>query len=316
MNISTHSISTTTSIFSLIVIGYALSKLTKRNYSNTLSDYVFYLALPLEILLATSRVQTEEMYTISGFLYSYILGILAFWCILVPFYTNIYQKKRQELGLILIAVGQTNTAYLAIPIFILMFGSPTLIIPIIVFQSLILTTICITMMQPQATSTPYKFKNILRSAAKTAIKNPLIPSAFLGLALAILKIPVPDSGSLGRTIELIATTAAPIALLALGASFNEEKKSSDTKSDYSEVTVGIAFKVFLHPIIAFFIGKYFFSLDGKLLLALVVVSAMPSPKNTFILAKAFNLAPIKYNLILLGSTLFSFIAINLAFSLI
>src|SRR5690606_459696 len=159
-----------------------------------------YLALPLEILLATSKIQIEEMHTKSDFLYSYLLGIFVFWMILIPFYRKVYKKKRQELGLILIAVGQTNTAYLAIPIFILMFGSPSLIIPIIVFQSLILTTICIMMMQPQTTPISYNLKNILSLIVKTSIKNPLIPSAFLGLALAILGIPVSDRGSLGTTI--------------------------------------------------------------------------------------------------------------------
>ncbi|WP_072405942.1 AEC family transporter [Pseudomonas sp. NFACC04-2] len=107
-------------------------------------------------------------------------------------------------------------------------------------------------------------------------------------------------------MEVIAKTAAPIALIALGASFYAGRIASTLKNNCNEVAMGVLIKNFLHPAISFGVGQYFFGLSGLLLFALILISAMPSPKNTFIFAQIYGVSVQKFNLILLATTGVSF----------
>lgn len=310
MNFSQHSLVITCSIFSLIVVGFAISRITKRSYSSPLSDYAYFLALPAEIVISLSGADIGSVSESSIFLLAYALSIAVIWAAIACAYTMKFRESRNEIGMALLSIGQTNTAFLGLPIFIVLFGSPRLLLPIILFQSLILTAICVYLME--ALGSRARKRSTLQNFYRplwASFKNPLIVSSFLGVGLALCGVRITQEEIIGSALHMISATAAPVALIALGASFNEETASSLGISRSLEVVSGIFIKSLLHPAVALLIG-YLLGLRGETLLALILVAAMPSPKNTFILAKAYGFDATKYNYILLGTTTLSCVVVN------
>lgn len=301
------SLNSTSSIFIIMLLGYFLSKykLLKIQFSDILSQYVFLVALPIEIFLNCLNKSYFYDNAIISYLVCYTCGIAILWIIIFVIYRLILEKSVSETGLNFIAIGQTNTGFLAIPIFLLLFGNIRLIIPIILFQSAILTTISLIFIDMQFKLSPKRFLDII-------IKNPLILSAIIGIIFSFSKVSVltENDNFLNNALQLVAQTTTPMALIALGASFHEKKEDKLNGHDKYEITLGILLKNIIHPCIAFFLGKYLFNLNNTLLMAVSIISAMPSPKNTFILAEAYNISSKKFNVILLLTTIVSFFIIN------
>jgi predicted permease len=154
----------------------------------------------------------------------------------------------------------------------------------------------------------------LKRALLITVKNPLIISALTGSLIAQLDIQhlIDTDFFVTESMNMIAKTAAPIALLALGASFHSGHVKTTLNSERNEILMGVLVKNFIHPAISFVVGRYLFGLTDLLLFALVLISAMPSPKNTFIFAHAYGVPVQKFNFILLATTGTSFFVVNMA----
>jgi predicted permease len=310
------SLNATLSIFGLVLLGYILSstRIMRQGFDEVFSDYVFYVALPVEIFLTTLRSSYTPDSSMNDYIQAYCVGISILWILIFAIYKIILKKGAVEIGLNFIAIGQTNTAFLAVPIFILVLGDSKLVIPIIIFQSVILTSISILVMKAPSFSKEKTLSAFLKKALLVIIKNPLIISALTGSLIAqfqLLRVIDTDFFIL-ESMSMIAKTAAPIALIALGASFYVGRVEFTLKNERNEIIMGVFIKNFMHPAISFIVGRYFFGLDGLLLFALILISAMPSPKNTFIFAQTYGVSVQKLNLILLATTGTSFFIVNVA----
>ncbi|WP_175489832.1 AEC family transporter [Pseudomonas sp. NFACC05-1] len=310
------SLNSTLSIFILILLGCLLSfaGLMRRGADEILSDYVFYVALPVEIFLTTLKSDYTPGVDINAYVQAYGLGVFILWVLIFIIYRIYLKKSLVEVGLNFIAIGQTNTAFLAVPVFILLLGDSALVVPIIIFQSVVLTSVAIFVMETSSFSKAGSSGAFLKRALLVVFKNPLIISALTGSLISQIKLShMIDTGFfIIESMEMIADTAAPIALIALGASFYAGRVASTMKNDCNEIVLGVLIKNFLHPAISFVVGQYFFGLSGLLLFALILISAMPSPKNTFIFAQTYGVSVQKFNLILLATTGVSFFVVNVA----
>lgn len=310
------SLNATLPIFGLILLGFILSssRILERGAEIAFSNYVFYVALPIEIFLTTLKSSHALGSGTSDYLQAYGAGIFMLWILIFILYKIALKKSTVEIGLNLVAIGQTNTAFLAAPIFILVLGDSKLVMPIIMFQSVVLTTISVLVMESSTFSKSESMISFLKKASTIIIKNPLIISALAG-ALASQFEPLHHVDAdyfIFKIMSLIANTAAPIALMALGISFCAGPAGASLKDDRNEIITGVLVKNLIHPAISFVVGRYFFELTDLMLFALVLISAMPSPKNTFIFAQAYGVPVQKYNLILLTTTATSFFTINVA----
>lgn len=310
------SLNATLSIFGLIFSGYIFSSanIMRRGAGEVFSDYVFYIALPVEIFLTTSRANDIAGAGLGGYIQAYGVGIAVLWMLIFVVYRLVLKKDVVEIGLNLIAIGQTNTAFLAAPIFILVLGDAALVIPIIIFQSVVLTSLSVFVMEVPCFSKNKSVSGFLKKSLFIIIKNPLILSALIGFLISRFNFShAVDAGFfIIEGMDMIAKTAAPIALIALGASFYSGREQLALQCDRNEVVLGVLIKNVIHPAISFVVGKYLFGLPDLTLFALVLISAMPSPKNTFIFAQIYGLSVQKFNLILVATTGASFFVVNVA----
>ncbi|SFW37787.1 AEC family transporter [Pseudomonas sp. NFACC04-2] len=184
------SLNSTLSIFGLILSGFLLSLagLMRRGADEVLSDYVFYLALPVEIFLTTLKSNYTSGVNVSAYVQAYGVGVFILWVVIFIVYRVFLRKSLVEVGLNLIAIGQTNTAFLAVPIFILLLGDSAMVVPIIVFQSVILTAVAIFVMEVSSFSKAGSLGVFLKKALWVVFKNPLITSALTGSLISQVKL--------------------------------------------------------------------------------------------------------------------------------
>ncbi len=216
------------------------------------------------------------------------------------------------------SVTQSDGAYFAIPLLLLLTGSATAAIPLLFIQNIVFFTIfvsCIEYFYPHSNSETIpsiiKFKKIF-------LKNPIIISSFSGFILSYLHIKIPSSAL--HFIHFFAQSASPVALFSLGLSFcislpallNWKAISKNEKYSLIIFTLG---KSLLLPAAALAAG-WAWGLSKEQLLPLVVVTACPAATHNYIVAHQYKLnESLQTNLTVL-TTILSFFSIILFLNLL
>ena len=301
------------SVFMLLSLGYAIGRYT-RVFSggvNHLNAFALYIAVPAEIFLASSRLHIGTQ--LSAYILCYACATLVLWSLIAVAYGSVLHKSRRDVGLYLIGVGQSNTAYIAVPLFVATFGNASLVVPIIVMQSTLMTMVALLIIESGTGQT--RSKGSVASSLARSARNPLIIAGLLGSLIG--SIPTPPEvvrGFLeitGLVLTELAQTAMPVALIALGAGLGTERAGAIEATEGAELVLGVVFKCVLHPLLAFGFGRYVFQLPSEMLLGLTLVAAMPAPKNTFIFAQAYGVRSKKFDRLVILSTLGSLIAFGM-----
>lgn len=110
------------------------------------------------------------------------------------------------------------------------------------------------------------------------IKNPLIIGSLVGLAVAISGIEIPFI--VGRLFSILGDSAFSLILLSIGAGLS----FSRLKDSRRDLYISIFLKLFLMPAIATFIALAV-GLRDSALISCVIIAAMPTAINGYILAR-------------------------------
>ncbi|MFI1916646.1 AEC family transporter [Nocardia sp. NPDC020380] len=185
------------------------------------------------------------------------------------------------------AACQVNTAYVAIPVFALLFGDVTPIFPVILLQVCVLTTIVIAIMEsaPDDSSPDSpRPRGAVPRALWAALTTPLVLACWIGIAANAAKIPAPHW--ILDSLSMAGSAASPVALFALGLHLGGAglRLHGATSDEYWL----IAFKCLAFPLLAFTIAHWGFHLTGPWLAYTVIRAAMPSPQNLFIFAQTYD----------------------------
>jgi len=308
-------------IISIVLLGMIFGKynLLGVRFVRGISSFVFYMAMPIELFLILSKSELGGLFSID-FIASFAISAVILWIIIATTCKVFFNNTLAELALNLLGAGQVNTAYLAIPLFVLFLGNAAPVIPITIFQVMILTSVVIYLIEYDLRKhKQHKIINkgnviikLFRNIFKPFLTNPLMIGSTIGILFSCLTIHLPKD--ILSACAFIGGSAAPLALFSLGLTLIEKEIILE-KKDKIELFILLIFKNILHPFIAFIIGKYIFHLSMKWLIALVLISAMPSPKNLFVFATKYDIAQMKSSILVSVSTLISFIVFTILFVL-
>lgn len=125
-------------------------------------------------------------------------------------------------------------------------------------------------------------KPILVSVFSVIWKNAILMGMVLGFIFNILGLSLPSV--LAVTVEMIASSAIPAALFALGGILSQYKPSGDLK------IIGIIcfLTLVFHPFIAWFLSSQVFNIQSALIQSVVITAAMPPGLNAFIFASMYR----------------------------
>jgi malonate transporter len=115
------------------------------------------------------------------------------------------------------------------------------------------------------------------SWVKEILQNPLVISTACGLLYSLTGFPIPPIAD--ETLKLLSSAALPLGLIAVGAGFRWAG-IMDTKS---AVAYLVAVKLLAVPAIAFLAARMY-GLQGVHLNTLIVLAALPTATNAYILA--------------------------------
>lgn len=137
--------------------------------------------------------------------------------------------------------------------------------------------------------------------------NPLVLSLFGGIILSILPIGAWARSFIMPPLEMLGSTASPLALTTLGAFLYG--KFSHEHLGPSLLVVGLKLAVF--PLFLFAIWKNFFPFVGGFEASLIAV-AMPTAVTVFVIAERYNIAPKFIAHVILLTTVISIATIPVA----
>ena len=145
----------------------------------------------------------------------------------------------------------------------------------------------------------------LGCVARQIFSNMLMIGIMLGFIVNLGGITIPTP--IATSLTLISGAALPVALFSLGALLVSYKISSGL----GEVGMVSVSKLFLHPVIAYCIGRFIFDLPPELLNPVVIMAAMPPGMNVYIFANIYERAQGVAASIVLVSTVLSILSISM-----
>ena len=177
-------------------------------------------------------------------------------------------------------VSYVNSNNLGLPIAIYVLGDPQWAAPVILMQLLLLQPAWLAALDASGSGT-VSLKRLLRSP----FTNPLTIGSLAGLVVAVTGITLPEM--VRAPVELIGGLAIPGMLLAFGISLRLSPVPRG-KANLAELGVIVLLKLGLMPLVAGLVAGPVLGLGPTEVLAAIVMSALPTAQNVFVLAVAYD----------------------------
>ncbi len=279
-------INVTLPIFAIISLGYLAGywKILGDGSADALNRYVFLFALPPAMFFFTSRADVNQVLNLN-FMAIYCLGMVltAGLAVLVAAIVFGAPKERSAFHGFLSIFA--NAGYMGIPLFLTAFG-PEGVVPAIIASlvggigSMIFIMTALEFFQAGSGSV----KHLLQGIWRIISRNPLFIATALGILFSALALPVPKS--VGNLLEMLANTAGPTALFALGLSLVR----SSIVGDMIEVGWIVVLKLIAQPLFTWLIATYVILTGPFWTASVILLAAMPVGSTAFVIAQQYGVA--------------------------
>ncbi len=185
-----------------------------------------------------------------------------------------------------LASAYVNAGNIGIPLTAYLLGSVVSVVPPTLYQQLVLGPIALVVLDARnrqaraGTVVEPARPGVLRSVLGRTLRNPVIVGTLVGLVLAALPWTPPDVAL--QPLALLGAAAPPLALLTFGMSLAAPRVRAD-RSPRADLVVVAVLRSVVHPALAIGLGSLL-GLHGTTLLAVAVVSALPTAQNVLVYA--------------------------------
>jgi predicted permease len=261
----------------------ARRKVVPAESSKAFADYAFLFAVPCFLFGNIYRSDLGALFdwrALTG--YATAAGVAAVLTGVVARATGV--RDPRGVALRIMAAVQVNTAYFAVPVFIMLFGNAAPIFPVLLFQVCVLSLVILSIMElgrPDRVGSPARR---LGSAVTASLMTPVVIACNAGILLNLLPVTVP--GVVLDSFAFVGDSASPVALFALGLYLGGSGLS--VRGTTREEMWIIAFKCVALPLITYGVCRHLFGVEGEWLGYLVLIAAMPAPQNLFIFAQRYD----------------------------
>jgi len=267
------------SIFLMAGVGYLLKVIRFWGPAEGMvfSKTVLYVTLPCFILLALAGAKlTKEAFIVPiiFFISSFLLGLIGY------FIARLLALPRSSTGTFILAISLANTGFLGYPVIQGVLGNKALAWAAIIDQfgmALPLNTLGI------AIATYFGKSESEQNRFLTLLKSPPFIASIVALPLIGKSIPS-YLHPLWRSMEFLRNATVPLIMLFLGISL----RPSNFKSNWLPLTIATLLKIFLHPLLVYFlsipIGLSFLPLK-----VLIMQACMPTALMTVVFSEQFKL---------------------------
>lgn len=307
-------------IFALVLCGYVATRRGMLPVAAIpgLSTYILSFALPALLFrlgMATPLTQLLD----GGLMLVYALCAAVIVGITFVFSRNERIGVRDAIFGAVVAV-YPNAGFMGIPLLLALFGDVgvRVIILTMLVDLFLVISFCLAIVQmPEKQSGAGFLRSVGRALAgafKGALSNPLLWPVAAGVAFGTVGVEMP--APVAKTISMLAETASPVALFAIGAILARNAVSSAQASPPVDYVPVALIKLLVHPVLVYATGlaalAIGFVLDGKALAALTLVAALPPAINITMLAERFGADSGRIARIIMVATALSFFSLTAA----
>ena len=271
------SLNVTLPIFIIILVGGFLKKicLLSEGFTSVADKFVFKVALPVQLFRDIAAMDIRADFS-GKFV---VFCMVATTCMFAATWLlgAIFLKDKSMVGAFAQAAARGSAAILGIAFVENIYGSsgmtPMMIVaavPLFNIYSVIILTV---------TSAQGKFDGALvKKLLKGVITNPIILGIAAGMVWSLAGLPMPVI--LSKSVNYIATTATPLALLVLGATF----KGKEALKKIGPTLAAAFLKLVAIPA-AIFPFAIHMGFRGSELVAIMIMLASPTTVTCYIMAK-------------------------------
>ncbi|MCP4572563.1 MAG: AEC family transporter [bacterium] len=265
------------------------------------SRLVFYVAAPALLARATAAESLTETFNLP------VLAVVMAATVLVggATYAACFGSSRTRRGVIAQATFRANQVFVGLPVVIYAFGEESvnqvavlvsLMVIVYNFQGVVVLVL------PQQDRTVRSTALLARTAARV-LRNPLIIACVAGILFSLTGLTLPVA--LDRTLALVGRTAAPLALLAVGAGMDVRRLRADLRTAALVALV----KTIVYPALIY-AGLRALGFAGADLQLPVMIMAAPTAVVSYVMARELDGDADLAGAIIVGSTLLSMVTIT------
>jgi malonate transporter and related proteins len=244
----------------------------------TLAAIAFYVASPALLIVVLSESDLGQVFSRN---LATTVGAVV---VTATVYTLVAVVRRKELGETVIGVlcsTYVNAGNLGVPIAAYVLGDVTLVAPVLLLQLLLLQPVALTLLDVAVAQTPLRARDVLLRPVRT----PLTVATMLGVLVTVLDVRIP--APIFDPLELVSGMAVPSMLLAYGVALRLGPLPGRGVPAL-DLWIAVGVKTLLQPLAAYLLGRFVFGLEGHALLAVTVLSALPTAQNIFVAATRYR----------------------------
>jgi len=265
-----------------------------------LGRFVFHVAMPAALFTVVARTDlagfanTSMLAFVAGTAVASLLGLLVG--------RRFFPRESAGRTMAVMAASYVNSGNLGIPVAAQVLGDASFVAPVLLFQVLLVTPVMLAVLDT-ATGSAARPAERLRRLALLPLRNPVILGAGLGAVFSAAGWHLP--GPLAHSLDLLGGAAVPTALVTLGLSLHTPPGAAAQRPDRAELAVTVLLKTAVQPLAALAVGALLLHLPGPQLLAVVLLSALPTAQNVYVYARLYGAAPALARSAVLVSTVLS-----------
>ena len=298
------SVNVTIPIFLIILLGYILRRFNflTDEFVTVANRYVFVVALPVMLFTDISETDVREDMNLKFFMYCLIVTVVMFF--MVWGIAKLTIKDKSMIGAFAQAGARGSAAVLGVAFVENICGSigmtPLMIVAAVPFFNILSVIILVF----NANNKEEKNYGKIKDACINIIKNPIIIGICLGLIASLVKLNLPVIGD--RTLDYIARTATPIALLAIGAGFDTKEAIKKLKP-----ALGASFIKLIGLPMIFLPIAYAIGFAESEMVAILIMLASPTTVSCYIMAKNMDNDEVLTSNVVVLTTLLSSVTLTL-----
>jgi malonate transporter and related proteins len=269
-------------VWSIILVGMFVGRreILGDNARQVLSGLTFFVASPALLFETLSKSRLQDVFAapllVAG------VGAAATAVIFFVIVKFLLKRSLPESLMSSMSASLANSANLGIPIAVYVLGDASHVAPLLIFQLAFFTPLFLMALDATTSThrtTPLRFILMI-------LKNPMIVGSALGLVVAGTGWQVPDL--ILQPIHLIGGAAIPAMLMAFGMSLNGSRPLQAAAGRRLDTLLASAFKLIVHPAIAYVFARFALGMEGAALFAVVVTSSLPTAQNVFVAASRYR----------------------------
>lgn len=297
-------------VFAIILSGYFAGrlKLLGEGSGEVLQRFVFYIAMPVLLFYAMAQVEIEEILN-WPYLSAYLGGQTITFIVALIVAKFLLKKRLAESALSSMAGIYGNTGYMGIPIIMAAFGSDWLIPAIIatVVNAAIVLGVVTAIIETKL-SVSDNTASVLKDVITAFLRNPLLIGPLLGVCWSLSGLGL--AAPIETFCSILGAAAGPCALFSVGLFLVGKSLNRNSL----EVSWIVSLKLIVHPAITWALAFHVLKVDVMWATICVVMAALPTGANIFILARHYDMYLDRTSAIILISTIASLVTLSILFS--